>query len=163
MAKTDLTAQRLRELLYYDPETGAFTWRSPRKGVNIHKPAGCFPKGTYACMRVDKRTYRIHRLVWLYVHGTWPADQIDHINGIKHDNRIENLRESMDASNRQNIRVPQSNNKSGFLGVRKQGAKWAAAVTIDRRPIHLGMFNTPEEAHQAYIARKRILHPFNTL
>ena len=106
-SKQELTAERLREVLAYDPDTGVFTWKartSPFSRVNVGDVAGNLRRDGYIEICVDGRKHQSHRLAWLYVYGEWPADQIDHINGIRTDNRIANLREANNAENHHNLR-----------------------------------------------------------
>ena len=89
-----LTAERLREVMSYDPETGVLTWRKKtgRKGrVVVGRAAGNYDPDGYICVRIDRKNYKAHRLAWLYVYGTWPDNRIDHIDGIKDNNAITNL------------------------------------------------------------------------
>ena len=152
-----LTQERLRELLHYDPETGIFTWRVNRGCVKAGAVAGSYMTNGYLHFGIDGRTYMNHRLAWLYVHGEMPPDMIDHVNHIKDDNRIANLRLADMSLNKQNQKRALSNNKSGFLGVH-YAKGWRAAIRIDGKQVHLGRFKTPEEAHQAYLAAKRRFH-----
>lgn len=99
-----LTVERLKALLEYEPETGAFRWKSPtnqriRRGIATGRVG---TKG-YLYIGIDRKSYMAHRLAWLYVHGHWPLEQIDHINRIKTDNRIANLRDVPDAINKLNM------------------------------------------------------------
>ena len=112
--------------------------------------AGCKSRG-YIVVRVDLVLHQAHRLAWLYVHGSWPVDQIDHINCDPSDNRICNLREATPAQNQANTR---SYAKSGFKGVRKNFSKWNAYIG-GRTFKHLGSFDTPEEANAAYLTAAR--------
>jgi hypothetical protein len=104
--------------------------------------------------------YKAHRLVWLYVNGAWPTHSIDHINGIRDDNRIENLRDVPQKVNGENRRQAQRNNQSGYLGVswNRSRGKWAASIRTDRRLKHLGWFDSPEEASEMYLSAKRRMH-----
>jgi len=156
MANADLTAVRLRELLHYDPETGLFTSLRSGRQVGFIVP----PKG-YLRVSVDGRQWLAHRLAWLYLHSEWPANQIDHINGVKTDNRAKNLRCVTPAQNMQNIMVAKSYNKtSGLLGVTRcnSGKKWIAQISVNNVTQRIGVYDDPQEAHQAYIAAKRRLH-----
>lgn len=159
----ELTAERARDLLSYCPETGAMTWNVRRKGVRVGGVAGHLHKAGYRRIRIDYQIYLAHRLAWLITHGSWPSDQIDHINGVRHDNRLANLREATNTENQQNQRKAMVDNKSGFLGVREQHGKFSAQIKVNGRYHHIGRFATAEEAHSAYRARKRELHPFSTL
>jgi hypothetical protein len=151
--RAGITAERLRELLDYDPETGVFRWRA-RRGGRAYANAVA---GTIACRHgyrqilVDLKLFLAHRLAWLYVYGEWPPGCLDHINRQRDDNRIANLRLATMAQNCANARV-RCNNTSGFPGVRKHKQKWTAYIKYNGRQIHLGMFDAPEKAHKAYRA-----------
>lgn len=157
----NLTANRLRELLNYDPETGVFTWAITRRGCRKGSVAGCKMKHGYITIRLDNALYTAHRLAWLYTNGEWPAEQIDHINRDRADNRISNLRAVTNAENAQNQKTRA--NKSGFTGVRKENSKWVAEIKVNYKPIRIGLFETPEAAHEAYVAAKRKFHTKSTL
>ena len=169
MATANLTAQRLRELLHYDPETGVFTYRVKRGICQPGDVAGSEMKRGNHGMGIDYRRYSSHRLAWLYMTGEWPDKEIDHRDGDPLNNRWENLRLATSAQNKQNQRNPKGNNTSGFLGVflhghAKDGSpKWRARIQLDGKGTHLGLFDTPERAHAAYVEAKRRLHPFGIL
>ena len=100
MAKSNLTPERLRELLHYDPESGFFTWLpyvGKRGRINAGDRAGC-ETGHKIYIGIDGGIYRAHRLAWLYVHGEWPSLVIDHIDGNPHNNNIKNLSIEWDSS-----------------------------------------------------------------
>jgi hypothetical protein len=161
----DLTQEYLKSALDYDRATGVFTWRKrsdmPRKWNTKHsgKLAGYVDDLGYIRISLRNKRYRGHRLAWLYIHGAWPKDLIDHINTDRSDNRIGNLREATKAENGFN-RGKQSNNTSGFKGVtlHKPTGKWLAQTEINTRKINIGLFATPEEAHAAYVATVRDSH-----
>jgi len=163
--KQTLTAARAREALEYDPETGLFKWKvRTRNGtVSPGDKAGHIGQRGYVQIRLDGRQHAAHRLAWLIVSGTEPEGQIDHVNGIKIDNRFCNLRDVSVSENQHNRRSPQANNKSGFLGVSKRGTKWRASIKANGKLVHVGLFDTPEYAHSAYVEAKRRLHSGNTL
>lgn len=156
-----LTQRRLKELLRYESETGIFT-RICRQSSNakVGDTPGRLDTHGYLCFYVDGQIHRSHRLAWLYVNGEFPEGDLDHINTIKTDNRIVNLRIADRSENMQNRRSAYANNKSGFLGVyfHKPLNKFTAQIRIDGRNTHLGLFKTPEQAHQAYVAAKRKHH-----
>lgn len=164
--KTDaLTHARLVELLSYDPMTGAFAWRPfKRKGYSTTgRPAGSRHQLGYIHIQIDGVIYKAHRLAWLYVHGVWPSDQIDHRDGVKDNNRIGNLRDADAVINGQNRRVAHRNTSTGLIGAHKHGNAFTSQIRSQGVIKHLGRFPTATEAHQAYVAAKRELHEGCTL
>lgn len=157
--KTELTVARLRELLHYDPTTGVFTNATTRNRCAIagHRAGWIDPNG-YQTIKIFRKAYLAHRLAWFYVHGEWPAQQIDHINQVRHDNRIDNLRDVSPAVNQQNVRHAQRNNRSGILGVCKNKTRHSAVIEADGKRFYLGCFATPEEAGAVYADAKARLH-----
>ncbi|MCK9994539.1 MAG: hypothetical protein Dbin4_03059 [Alphaproteobacteria bacterium] len=157
-----LDRSRLKALLHYDPDTGAFTWRvKPNRRIRVGDVAGDLRPNGYRRIRIDGKPYAAHRLAWLYVYDRWPANQLDHMNGVRDDNRWDNLREATNAENSQNRNI-NSNSTSGLMGVcwHKQRQKLRAEIQIAGRKKHLGLFTTPEDAHAAYLAAKADLHTF---
>jgi hypothetical protein len=161
-----LTAQRLREVVSYDPSTGVFTRlvRTAQRhqvGDRADLPCG----GGYRRIAIDSIKIQAHRAAWLYVHGEFPSGQIDHINGVRDDNRLANLRDVTPAINSQNQRGPRRDNKSGFLGVVwfAPTSQWRARIHFKGKGRHLGLYPTAEEAHRAYLSEKRKLHEGCTL
>lgn len=156
-----LTAERLREALHYDPETGVFTWVKPA-GLKM-KPgqiAGCVGKNGYRSIRIDRTLHTAHRLAWLYVHATWPT-QLDHMNGRRADNWIANLRDVPQSMNAQNIRrAPKGKKYSQLLGACwcKYWQVWHSKIRVDGKSRSLGRFPNETEAHEAYLSAKRRLH-----
>jgi hypothetical protein len=162
MAKADLTAQRLRTLLSYDRETGVFRWtvRTSNR-ISIGDVAGNPLATGYLQICIDGHTHTAHRLAWLYVHGVWPSGQIDHLDGVRTNNAIGNLRDVPAKINRQNLRLPRSDNKSSsYLGVTfsKRRQRWIAQIFVDGKHIHIGQFLDEQSAAVAYVAAKRRLH-----
>jgi hypothetical protein len=157
----DLTATHLRDVLDYDPTTGAFTWRVSRRAVRAGDAAGCVNKQGYVVIRVNGVTRKAHRLAWLHFYGESPARLVDHINGKRADNRICNLRLATNSINMQNQRRPMATNmSSGYLGVTQgRGGRWRASIVVDGKKRSLGTFVTAEEAADAYLTAKRSLHP----
>lgn len=157
--------ETIRKLLSYDPDTGLLTWtRRPlgmfTEGRNCNqwntryagKPAfGCF-QDDYLHGAIFSIKYRAHRIAWAIHHGEWPSGQIDHINGIKHDNRITNLRDVTNQENSRNSKKPK-NNTSGCVGVcwNKSSSKWLARIANGMNAVHLGSF---EDINEAIAARK---------
>lgn len=156
-----LTHERLLSVLVYNTETGDFRWRITRKGpANAKRSAGSMGSDGYRKITIDRRGYRTNRLAWFYVHGRWPVGPIDHINRVKTDDRIANLRDVTPSQNQHNQLAPRGNNASGFLGVsRKHGRrKWNASIAANGSRRYLGSFDSPEEAASAYMTAKRQLH-----
>lgn len=164
MAKADLTAARLRELLQYNPETGEWL-RLQASGKRLTRPDSVGPvrgQGNwlgYKQISVDGHQYQAHRLAWLYMVGQWPNGQIDHINGDGKDNRWSNLRDVEPRVNTQNQRTARKDNRLGLLGVYPNHNRFMARIsTPEKRNKYLGTFDTAEEAHEAYLKAKRQFH-----
>jgi hypothetical protein len=157
-----ITQKRLQEVLSYNPETGVFTNLIKRGCVKKGAVAGTKHSKGYIQIKIDCKFYLAHRLVWLYVYGNFPENELDHINEIKDDNCIINLRPATRQENLHNVSSPFVTNTSGFRGVSwfKKYQKWQAQISINRKRKHLGLFNTPEEASEVYLTAKRKYHPF---
>lgn len=164
------TAARVRELLSYDPETGVFTRRvrTAQRHQIGSRADFVITTGTQAGYRrvsIDSQRFQAHRIAWLYVNGDWPAHQIDHLNCDRGDNRIENLRDVSHAVNMQNRRTPRADNVNDCLGVvlMRSNGKWRARLQLNGKGRHIGVYETKEAAHAAYVNAKRQLHPGCTL
>jgi hypothetical protein len=158
MADAILSAERLRDLLHYDPETGVFTWREWRGGpAKAGQTAGTKSNG-YVILSVDHSRYRANRLAFLYMTGEWPKGVVDHINGVRDDDRWINLRDVPFRWNIQNVSRARSNSSSGALGVWKRNGMFIACIRVDGRRFHLGTFSTLEMASDAYLIGKTALH-----
>ena len=157
----DITVETLRCLLDYDPKTGIFRWLVNRQRIKMGAVAGTIDHYGYIVIMVNGTNLKAHRLAWLYTHGVWPEQQIDHINGVKADNRIANLRDVPQSMNQHNQVRTKKNNTSGFCGVswEKRDKRWRAMIMVNGRKQHIGLFDTPEAAHAAYLAAKLRLHP----
>jgi hypothetical protein len=156
-----ITQEELKQLVFYDKETGVFTRLSSKRGDTAYKPTGTLTNKGYVLLWVCGKLYKAHRMAWLYEYGTMPIGEIDHINGIKSDNRISNLRDVTRSENNQNRKAHNKNNKNSAMGVRQNHiGKYVAAITINRKAIHLGCFSTIEEASAAYKKAKAEYHPF---
>jgi hypothetical protein len=152
---------KLVGLLNYDPDTGIFRWNvSSARRINIGDVAGSITSEGYRTIKIDNGRYYAHRLAWLCVHGRLPKE-IDHINGIRDDNRICNLRECSPAQNRQNVRKLHGTSKFHGVSWDRKNGKWQALITVGGRRIFLGRHTTEEDAGAAYAAAKRIHHTFN--
>ena len=116
------------------------------------KIAGCNDPHGYSVITIKQRHYFAHRLAWLYVYGVWPEKEIDHINRVRNDNRIQNLREASHEENGRNISQPRK--RVGLRGTTysKRRHAWVAQIGVKGRNLFLGHYNTTEDAHQAYLA-----------
>jgi hypothetical protein len=152
MATNSLTQEQLKEHLSYDESTGIFLWKKSGKKRTVGNIAGtCDPKIGYVRICLNRKYYAAHRLAWLYVYGFHPEKRIDHINRIRNDNRICNLRDISCKQNLENSGI-WNTNTSGYKGVcwNKKAKKWVAQITHNYKHHNLGYFKTKEEAHQAY-------------
>lgn len=161
-----LTQERLKEVFNYDQLSGEFSNLSDRS-TNSKKGdiSGTNSRG-YLVIYLDKKLYFAHRLAWLYVTGEMPSNHIDHINGIKNDNRFANLRDITNAINTQNTRNARPCNQSTkMLGatIDKRRGTFRAQIKLNGKNIYLGDYPTAELAHSAYVEAKRKHHIGNTL
>jgi hypothetical protein len=162
-----ITQSELKELFSYCEHSGMFirktnTGRHGRwKSGDI---AGSKNAQGYWQINIGGHVYLAHRLAWLYVYGYFPVG-IDHINSVRRDNRLHNLREATQSQNMQNEKHSRRNNVSGFLGVflRKDRGTYVAKIRIEGEQVTLGTFKTPEDAHAAYLKAKRENHSFCTI
>lgn len=153
-----ITFEELNRLLTYDPETGVFSWIFPQKGRRGNE-AGTVTSHGYRQLNLNQKLYYGHRLAWLFVHGKWPAGQIDHINGNGQDNRISNLREATHSENLRNCPLSKRN-KSGYKGVSfdNKNRKWQAVINVNGSRHHLGFFLLKEDAVAAIKTAREQLH-----
>ncbi len=162
-----LTQERLKELFDYNNGQLIRKTNRGRGGVGNRWKAGTVlgwvADNGYIEGSVDFVTYKMHRLVWLWHKGSFPNLHIDHIDGNPSNNRIENLREVTYAQNMQNQRKPRITNKLGYQGVYQVNNKFRATLTTNGKNKHIGYFDTPEQAHNAYIIEKRKIHKFSTI
>jgi hypothetical protein len=157
---------QLKAEVDYDSETGLFTRKKthPKLKYRVGDVTGVQRPDGYLQISINGKIFLAHRLAWLYVNGELPKSNIDHIDGIKTNNSIKNLRCVSQLVNVQNIKKAKSNNKStGILGVSlmnkgKGKKKFRARIVVDGKEKMLGSFETPEEAHLVYIDAKRKYH-----
>lgn len=152
--------EAIKEYFGYSPEHGRLFWiKRPAKPTSVGSLAGTIGNNGYRYINFKRRKYLEHRLVWVFCHGDWPKNDIDHINGDKQDNRIENLRDVTHSVNRQNNRQARSDSLTGVLGVsRTKNNQFSAQIYLQGKRKVLGYFSTPEAAHEAYLTAKRQLH-----
>jgi hypothetical protein len=145
-----LTQDRLKELLHYNADTGVFTWRATRRAAIAGAIAGSRNPQNYIMVGVDTKLYSAHRLAWLYTHGVWPILELDHINRIRDDNRIDNLRLANRYTNTRNTNT-RKDSLSGVKGVRwhKMQARWESRIQHNHKPITIGYYGNLQDAVQA--------------
>lgn len=151
--KNDLTAEQVRAVLHYSPETGVLTWRVDTGTAKALDTAGVVGDHGYVLVGLRRRVYRAHRLAWLWVHGRWPTGSLDHVDGDRQNNRLSNLREATHTQNLQNSKRAREM-ASGLKGAypTANGQTWTSRIRHNGRSVYLGCFSTPEAAHAAYRA-----------
>lgn len=164
--------EELRRLLRYEPDTGSLFWLPRPREVFVSKRGWSVWNTRFANKealtaisegyRVGNINYKLcmaHRVVWAIVHGQWPDEDVDHINGDRADNRISNLRAANRTQNNMNS-GRRSDNTSGYRGVyfSKQQGQWHARVHFNRKAVHVGFFDTAEAAHIAYCEAAKKYH-----
>lgn len=166
--KMTITPEYLHECFDVDADRGVLTWRQrPRnhfktenKWVLFNKrhfgnKVGWVHNEGYLIVRLDGKQLRVHNLLWAMIHGSFPAQILDHIDGNRSNNRPSNLRECTHAENHRNVRV---HNPIGLKGVQKSGKKFTSKIRFDHKIYHLGTFQTAEEAHSAYCKAAKKYH-----
>lgn len=150
-----ITQQLLKEYLEY--RDGHLWWIKKRQGIKVGQRYGSNNHGYIRGGFFGKHFYE-HRLIWLYHYGKWPM-YIDHINGDRSDNRIENLRVCTQQQNTYNTRArPLSTSTYKGVHFRKDTSKWVAQYTHNGKNIHIGCFNNEKDASNAYKAATEVLH-----
>jgi len=175
MAAPILTQEYLKSILHYDPATGVFTWKqrtrsdfATLRGANMWnakysgKVAGWDNGRGYIKIEINSRAFRAHRLAFLYMEGSLPANDVDHINGAKDDNRWTNLRHVTHGENMRNQRK-RANRLSDCMGVSwaKRQCQWVAYIYINSRRVHLGSFDIYDDAVNVR-KRAEVTHGFHT-
>lgn len=154
-----VTRERALQLLDYNQQTGTLI-RKPRAGCKVPKLISAKTANGYLQLMLDGRMYYAHRVIWLMQTGAFPVGVIDHLNGVRDDNRWSNLRDVAQITNAQNLYDAHARNRCGMLGVETHHTgRFAARIMRDGAKQWLGLFDTPEQAHAAYLAAKRQVHP----
>lgn len=179
MAAKNITVERLRALLEYEPDTGVLRWR--RRAADTFEPtaawtaerhsaswnsrwagkvAGSTRGDGYVVLCVDCVDLLAHRVIWAMLKGAWPAGDVDHKDGDPGNNRERNLRDGSTSFNIQNQRAPHSDNDSGYLGVSRERRRgyFVANIYVNGKNKYLGSFDDPLEAHKEYLKAKRQHH-----
>ena len=154
MKTNELAADLLHELLEY--RDGELYWKQPGKSRQMGKPVGSVNGDGYKRVKINRKLYAIHRLVWV-MHGNDPVPFVDHINGDVLDNRIENLRAATHSQNCMNRRV-RFDSKSGVKGVNLRKGKWHTCVILNNEKYSAGTFDRKEDAIAAVDKLRKELH-----
>lgn len=156
-----ISYERLIELVDYDMSTGLFTRKKSSGRCLSGRVLGYKKNNGYIAFTLDSKKYFAHRLAWLYVHKNHPKHDIDHIDGDRTNNKIENLRDVARSTNLENSSKAKSSNKStGLIGsyFHKQTGKFMSRIQVNKKDKYLGLFDTAELAHNAYMTAKKQLH-----
>lgn len=148
----------LKKMLRYEPDTGLLYWTDAAHKSVKGKVAGT-PNRGYVLVMFKGQFFKAHRLAWLLTHGDWPKQSIDHIDGDKSNNRINNLRDVDGVTNEQNKDQARADSKSGLIGASPYRNRWKSQIRVDGAVKYLGVFDTAEMAHQAYLQAKKQHHP----
>lgn len=162
MYRSNLTAEQVRSLFDYDPLDGRLLRKVAAGGAKAGDEAGTLING-YISVQASGSIYRAHRLIWLYMTGKWPDQQIDHIDGVRNNNKWANLRCADHILNAQNRHKAGVRSSTGLLGVVPNHKRWSAQIRVDGHRKYLGTYDTPEQAHAVYCEAKRKLHPGCTI
>ena len=155
-----ITYKELTDILNYDPDSGIFTWRYTRSSRAVkNSVAGTLTPDGYISININRHIYRAHRLAWLYCFQEWPLHFIDHINGIRNDNRLDNLREATKLENSYNTKA-HKDSSTGVKGVffNKANNNYRAQIRYKGQKLSLGSFKTVEEASEAYNTKAMEIH-----
>lgn len=156
-----ITKELLYHLFEYNKSAGLLIWKNaPKHNSQLTGlRAGTIVLG-YRSIKIKGLQFKEHHLIWFIETGAFPKYELDHINGLRDDNRYENLRDISKELNQQNQRSARVDNKTGFLGVSKKNGKFYAQISSKRldKKFSLGYFDTAEEAHLVYLEKKREIH-----
>ena len=150
-----------KDVLDYNPETGVLTWSKVSNRTDRFGMEAGWLDGTKGYRKIEIKgfSFRAHRICWLLAYGEYPKDEIDHINGIKNDNRLINLRQATHSQNCMNQKI-KVNNKTGFKGVhlRKGTKKYVSIIWKNGKCHYLGQYDAPKQAHDAYVKASVVIH-----
>lgn len=156
----ELTQDYLKSILHYDPDTGVFTWlKKLSNNTKVMGVAGTIAQDGYVKIRINSQGYPAHRLAWFYFYGTFPQEQLDHINLNRSDNAIKNLRIASHSDNQRNKKISKSN-KSGYKNVSwcARAKKWKVGLKVNGKSIHFGYFSDVNDANIAATNARNLMH-----
>lgn len=165
MAETSLTKEYVNSILLYEKDTGVLRWRNQQSNrVKPNSVAGSINSEGYVCLDIRARPYRAHRIIWLMEYGNFPNGQIDHIDGNRANNRLENLREVSNKQNQENKKT-MAKSVSGHKGVtwHSRDKVWQARIGHNMKSKHLGSFRNVEDAISAYKEAALQIHTCNNV
>jgi len=151
-----MTQNQLKLLLRYESDSGLFFWLARKGTAKAGSVAGAIASNGYINICVNRKIYKAHRLAWLWVYGVLPPNQIDHINGVRNDNKIANLRQATAFENAQN-------HTSFGVHLHKEKNKWQARIRVKNKRLHIGYFESKQDAIFAYLKAKEIHHKFQPI
>jgi hypothetical protein len=154
----ELSFDLAQSLFVYDGQTGLLQWRVKRGNRLPGQAVGTPDTHGHLRFKLNGLAYAVHRVCWLLGNGENAKGEVDHWNGERADNRKENLRDADRFLNAENRRRAHKNNRLGKLGVRPVGARFEARITVRKRQVSLGLFDTADQAHGAYLSAKREWH-----
>jgi HNH endonuclease len=149
-----INIKHLKSALSYDEKLGHLYW------IKTGKRAGCEHSSGYRMIGIKGKKYKEHRIIWLFFYGQHPTFDVDHINRVKNDNRIINLRKANEMQNAQNMVKAQSHSKTGVLGVSPSKYGFVSSIQVNGIKKYLGRFKTIQEAEKVYLSAKKELHTF---
>lgn len=158
--KPEITAALVRERYSYDPETGHLNYKISRGRVSANGRVGSLKKSGYRKVSINQQWIQSARIAWLHYYGEWPENQVDHINQIRDDDRIANLRDVTGLENMHNQGDRRKNNSSGAVGVHRneRDQMWHATISVKRKVVFLGAYKQFEDAIEARERGKRQHH-----
>lgn len=154
MTGLKLQQTELQKRLSYDPLSGELYWKTTKRKTQ----AGFVTERGYRRICINGKLYPAHLVAWVIYYGSYPKNEIDHIDGNRNNNAISNLRDVTRGVNHQNLKRAMSHSKTGLLGVEVSGNRFIARIRVNGQRKYLGSFKDPHTAHQVYLAEKRILH-----
>ena len=167
--KPKMSPDQLRRLFDLNAETGEIRWSTAcSRGSLTHRVAGSNLNSGYRQVKVGGCSYLVHRVIWAIVYGVWPERAIDHIDGNRSNNAVTNLRLATASQNMQNLAVKQTKSASGLMGAihvpgtSRRRERWESRIRVGGVQKYLGSFESPQDAHTAYMNAKSQHHPYSS-